>query len=262
MGPCLACIVPCTIVMNNEHALVMEIKAGHEEAFSQLVRRYHASLIALAGVFVATHEVAEEVVQDAWLGVLQGIDRFEERASFKTWVSRIVMNIARTRAVREKRMLTFSDLADAETGESYEPVDPSRFQGPDGEYPDHWSVAPRSWNRDPEQSLLSSETMKILERAVGRLPRVQRLVLTLRDVHGWSSEEVCNALGLSEANHRVLLHRGRSRVRGALEQHYSKAGPTRRADSRNSPVRAAACAAPPPSTAEMSRVQPFTPPAG
>jgi RNA polymerase sigma-70 factor (ECF subfamily) len=210
------------VEVDNEPELINNLRKRDESAFVELVKTYQSQLLALASLFVSNKAVAEEVVQEAWLAVLQGIDRFEERSSFKTWISRIVMNIARTRGVRESRIVAFSDFADVETS-AYEPaVDPSQFRLPTDEYADHWSVAPRPWNADPETQLLSAETRAVLDHAIEDLPEAQRTVLTMRDVNGWTAEEVCNALEISETNQRVLLHRGRSKVRGILENHFSQ----------------------------------------
>jgi RNA polymerase sigma-70 factor, ECF subfamily len=210
--------------VSDERLLIQGLRAREERAFVELVERYYAYLLPLADFYVSNRAVAEEVVQEAWLAVLRGIDRFEERASFKTWISRIVMNLARTRGVRESRMVSFSDFAGDEAGPGEPAVDPDRFRDAMDEYPDHWSVSPRPWNSDPETELLTNETMGVLDGAVQLLPDAQRLVLTMRDVNGWTPEEVCNALGISETNQRVLLHRGRSKVRGILETHYSNSG--------------------------------------
>jgi RNA polymerase sigma-70 factor (ECF subfamily) len=218
--------------VDNERELIERLRARDEAAFVKLIERYHSYLLPMAGIFVSNRAVAEEVVQEAWLAVLRGIDRFEERSSFKTWISRIVMNLARTRGVRESRTVAFSDFTDRETGAPEDAVDPSRFRVAGDEYPDHWSIAPRPWNADPESQLLSSETMSLLESAVESLPEAQRLVLTMRDVSGWSSEEVCNALQISETNQRVLLHRARSKVRAILENHFSNTGRPDRDRSR------------------------------
>jgi RNA polymerase sigma-70 factor (ECF subfamily) len=159
----------------------------------------------LALTFVRTPAVADEVVQDAWLGVLRGLDRFEGRASLKTWIYRIVANVARTRAVREARSAPFSSLAGAD-----EPsVDPDRFL-PDGA----WASPPEPW-----QNVLGAESRSVVDRAIAALPPQQRQVIQLRDVEGWPSQEVCNVLELSETNQRVLLHRARSHVRAALEEY-------------------------------------------
>jgi RNA polymerase sigma-70 factor (ECF subfamily) len=217
----------------DEQKLIERLKARDEIAFVELVERYYGYLFPLANFYVSDKAVAEEIVQDAWMAVLKGIDRFEGRASFKTWISRIVMNLARTRGVRESRMVTFAQFTDNEAGRSESAVDPSQFQIATDDYPDHWSVAPRSWNADPETQLLTSETMMVLNDAVGLRPEAQRLVLTMRDVNGYTPEEVCNILSISETNQRVLLHRARSKVRGMVENHYSNSGRTTRDESRN-----------------------------
>jgi RNA polymerase sigma-70 factor (ECF subfamily) len=147
-------------------------------------------------------------VQEAWLGVLKGIGRFEGRSSLKTWLFRIVANTAKTRGVREARSIPFSSLG----GDNEEPVDPDRFLGPDERFPGHWGVP-------PEGHVLAAEAMQVIEQAIERLPPAQRTVITLRDIQGLSSEEVRNALELSETNQRVLLHRARSKVRSALEEY-------------------------------------------
>jgi RNA polymerase sigma-70 factor (ECF subfamily) len=218
------------MAMHEEGQLIAQLKNRDDAAFVDMVRRHHGYLLALARFYVPDRSVAEEVVQDAWLAVLTGIDRFEERSSFKTWISRIVMNVARTRGVRESRMVAFSEFADREAGGAEPAVDPDRFMGANAAYPDHWSVAPKPWSADPERQLLAGETQAILDAAIETLPEAQRLVLTLRDVQGWSAEEVCNALGLSETNQRVLLHRARSKVRGILERH-DTTGKAKRGDT-------------------------------
>jgi RNA polymerase sigma-70 factor (ECF subfamily) len=210
--------------VDEERTLIERLRAREEAAFVELVERYYGYLLSLANFFVSNRAVAEEVVQEAWLAVLKGIDRFEERSSFKTWISRIVMNLARARGVRERRMAAFSEFADREAKCPEGGVDPARFGTAINEYSDHWSVAPRSWNSDPEKQLLTAETMAILDGAIESLPEAQRLVLAMRSVNGWTAEEVCNALAISETNQRVLLHRARSKVRGVLENHYSNSG--------------------------------------
>jgi RNA polymerase sigma-70 factor (ECF subfamily) len=208
-------------MMDADHVLVEKLKARDEAAFVELIERYYGYLLPLANYFVSDHSVAEEVVQEAWLAVLTGIDRFEKRSSFKTWISRIVMNLARTRGVRESRVVAFSTFSDRETSGTEPAVDPDRFQGPTADYPDHWSVAPRPWNADPETQLLNAETLCVLNQAIETLPEAQKLVLTMRDLNGWTAEEVCNTLDIAETNQRVLLHRARSKVRGILENHFS-----------------------------------------
>jgi RNA polymerase sigma-70 factor (ECF subfamily) len=207
--------------VEDEHILIERLRARDEAAFTELVERYYGYLLPLADFFVSNRAVAEEVVQETWLAVLNGIDRFEQRSSFKTWISRIVMNLARTRGVRESRMVPFSEFAEKEAENPEAVVDPLRFRAADDAYPDHWSVAPRPWNVDPEKQLLSGEIQVVLDRAIESLPEAQRLVLTMHDVNGWTAEEVCNVLAISETNQRVLLHRARSKVRGILETYFS-----------------------------------------
>ena len=181
-------------------------------------------LLRVARLYVASDAVAEEVVQETWLAVLQGIARFEGRSSLKTWIFRILANRARTRGEREARTVPFSALV-AEEVEGTEPaVAPERFCGASDAYPGHWSVPLPRWGDDPEQWVTSNETLTFLFHALEALPQAQRAVVMLRDLREWSSEEVCSALGLTEANQRVLLHRGRSRLRGALEGHLARPG--------------------------------------
>ena len=200
-----------------EHAtdeqLVERLRARDESAFEELVRRYNASLLRFARQFVPTAALAEDVVSETWLGVVKGIDRFEGRSSLKTWIFRILANTAKTRAQREGRSVPFSSLEDGET--PFEPtVDRSRFLGTG-----QWAAAPRAW---PEDRLLRDETRAVIERAIADLPATQRTVVSLRDVEGWSADEVRNALDLSETNQRVLLHRGRAKVRQALEKYLTE----------------------------------------
>lgn len=195
----------------DERRLVEALRAGDERAFEQLIRTYHASLLRVARMFVSSRSVAEEVVQETWVGVLKGIGRFEGRSSLRTWIFRILTNTAKTRAVREGRSLPFSALEEG----AFEPaVDPARFE--QGE----WSTPPEPL---PEQALLGEEALRLVEDEIERLPPSQRAVITMRDVQGLSAEEVCNALELTETNQRVLLHRARSKVRRALEDHFSEA---------------------------------------
>lgn len=203
----------------DELELVSALRRRDERAFSTLVDRHHSSLLHLAKLYVRTHAVAEEVVQETWLGVLQGIGSFEGRSSLKTWVFRILMNRARTRAQREGRTIPFSVAFDPQQEGPFAAVDPERFLGPNGEYPDHWALPPREWGRSPEELLLSGETRGRILKAIEALPPSQREVITLRDIDQWTSDEVCNVLGITETNQRVLLHRARSSVRRALEDY-------------------------------------------
>jgi RNA polymerase sigma-70 factor (ECF subfamily) len=156
------------------------------------------------------------------MGVFQAIDRFEGRSSLKTWIFRILVNRAKTHAQRERRMVPFSQLVRREVDTSELAVDPDRFQTPDEEWPGHWSLPPQSWGEDAEKRLLAEETLEQIQRAIDALPQAQRMVITLRDVQGWASEEVCNVLDISETNQRVLLHRGRSKVRRAVEKYFTE----------------------------------------
>jgi RNA polymerase sigma-70 factor (ECF subfamily) len=197
--------------------LVEGLRAGDEAAFAALMREYGAGMLRVAQMYVSSRAVAEEVVQEAWLGVLRGIGRFEGRSSLKTWLFRIVANTAKTRGVREARSIPFSALADERDDEHS--VDPDRFLGAGERFPGHWAVPPESWAGAPEGRLLAEEALDVIEREIERLPPAQRAVITMRDVQGFTSEEVCNALDVTETNQRVLLHRARSKVRNALEEY-------------------------------------------
>jgi RNA polymerase sigma-70 factor, ECF subfamily len=201
------------------------LRSGDEAAFALLLDQYHASLVRLATIYVSSRAVAEEVAQETWIGVLQGLDRFEGRSSLKTWIFRILTNRAKTRGQREARSVPFSDLGGAEIEADEPAVDPSRFNPPDHpQWPEHWGPtdAPQSWAAIPEQQFLSQETRECVLTSIVVLPPNQREVITLRDVEGWSSAEVCAVLSLSEANQRVLLHRARSKVRQALESYFGE----------------------------------------
>jgi RNA polymerase sigma-70 factor (ECF subfamily) len=206
----------------DEGQLVRSLREGDDAAFARLAREYHSSLLRVAQIYVSSRAVAEEVVQETWLGVLNGLDRFEGRSSLKTWIFRILTNIAKTRAQREGRTLPFSALQ--RPGVVPEAaVEPDRFRAPDDpSWPGHWSSPPQEWNA-PEERLLGGEVRGIVERAIAQLPPAQRAVISLRDVEGWPSEDVCNALDVTETNQRVLLHRARSKVRAALEGYFSEA---------------------------------------
>jgi len=199
-----------------EAQLLDALRAGDEGAFAGLVREYHSSLVRVARIYVSTLASAEEVAQETWIGVLNGLDRFEGRSSLRTWIFRILTNIAKTRAQRDGRTLPFSALQDP--GRVPEAaVDADRFLDPEHpRWPGHWAIKPEAW---PEDALVAAETRERLAEAMEALPASQRAVIMLRDVEGWYSAEVCNALGLTETNQRVLLHRARSKVRGALESY-------------------------------------------
>lgn len=192
----------------DEMQLVEALRAGDERVFEQLIRMYQGTLLRVAQMYVSSRSVAEEVVQETWLAVLNGIDRFEGRSSLKTWIFRILANRAKTRAQSEGRTIPFSSLGDSEPA-----VEPDRFDR------GHWAALPDDW---PEERLLGDETMSVIDGAIEGLPPMQRAVISLRDVQGWSAEEVRNVLELSETNQRVLLHRARSKVRGALEEYLAE----------------------------------------
>jgi RNA polymerase sigma-70 factor, ECF subfamily len=209
--------VPGTIQLTDDGIVVAALRRGDEAIFTQLVAAYSSALLRLAQDFVRTRSVAEEVVQETWLAVLQGIDRFEGRSSLKTWLYRILVNKAKTRGAREARTVPFSALAPVDDEERAVPED--RFRGPDNLWPGHWASPPRALDTVPEQRLLAREARERIAEALETLPDSQRVVVTLRDVAGWDSDEVCDALGLSEGNQRVLLHRGRAKLRAALERY-------------------------------------------
>lgn len=201
----------------DDRLLIDALRRGEEPAFLWLVNRYHGSLLRVARTYVADSSAAEEVVQETWLGVLEGIHRFEGRSSLKTWVFRILTNKAKTRGVRESRHITFSEYERAQDEEDEPAVDPAQFQA-SGFWTDHWAVEPRPWDdATPERLALSKESGALLEDAIEQLPARMRQVLIMRDVEGVDSKEICELLGLSEANQRVLLHRARARIRRLLE---------------------------------------------
>lgn len=196
--------------------LITRVRSGDREAFALLVRRYHGSLTRVARGYVSTRQSAEELAQEAWLGVMEGLARFEGRASFRTWLFTILVNRAKTRGVREGRSLPFSALGEGE-GEPEPAVSTSRFNGKG-----RWAEPPAHWRDDTPEGLLErSETRAALSAAIESLPDNYRLILTLRDIENLTAEEVCRMLEISEANQRVLLHRARSRVRQALEAHFA-----------------------------------------
>jgi RNA polymerase sigma-70 factor (ECF subfamily) len=205
-----------------DHELVARLRAGDEQEFMRLVGELGPSLLRVARLYVRTRATAEEVVQETWLGVLNGLDRFEGRSSLKTWIFRILTNTAKTRGVRESRSIPFSALGDDVGDEGDSTVDPDRFLA-EGEYAGHWATSPRAWSQ-PDERLEAAETRAVIENAIAELPESQRTVITLRDVEGWSAEEVCNVLDLTETNQRVLLHRARAKVRRALDD-YLEPGP-------------------------------------
>jgi RNA polymerase sigma-70 factor (ECF subfamily) len=193
-----------TPAMDEDEELVARLRAGDEQAFVALVSRHHAAMVRVASSFVSSAAVAEEVVQDTWLGVLRGIDGFAGRSSFRTWLLRILVNRARSTGVREHRSVAVGDAGPV--------VDRSRFDASGA-----WMSPPQHWVEDSEDRLLAEGLADQIHVALGELPARQREVVVLRDVDGLSGPEVCDVLEISEANQRVLLHRGRSHLRQALE---------------------------------------------
>ena len=203
---------------DRDAALLVSLRAGDEDAFATLVTRYHASLKRVARAYVSTEAVAEDVVQETWLAVIDGLARFEERSSLKTWMFHILANKAKTRGARERRTVPFASLAGAEDEPA---VSPERFQRPGDAWPGHWAAPPRPWE-DPERRLASLEAREHLRAAIAALPATQQAVLTMRDVEGLEAEEVCELLDVSAGNQRVLLHRARARVRSELERYFEE----------------------------------------
>lgn len=203
-----------------ERSLVEALRAGDEGAFADVVTANTPWLTRLARQYVPTDAIAMDVVQDTWLAVVRGIDRFEGRSSLRTWIARILMNQARSRGVSEARTVPFTSAAVSSAHD--DPAggfDDDRFITGRRPFSGHWSRPPDDWSTIPEARLASSETLDRVREAIERLPEQQKAVITLRDVEGWTAAEVCDALGLSEGNQRVLLHRARGTVRRALEDY-------------------------------------------
>jgi RNA polymerase sigma-70 factor (ECF subfamily) len=197
---------------------VAALRRRDGDAFAALVDRHSSAMLRVAMAYVPTRAAAEEAVQETWIAVMRGIDRFEGRSSLKTWIFRILTNVSMRAGPRERRSVPFSALAAAE--DSGEPtVDPDRFTPADHErFPGHWLVMPTRWPT-PEDGALARETRGVIAAAIAALPPAQRTVIALRDVEGWSSEETCEALEISAGNQRILLHRARARVRQAVEDY-------------------------------------------
>ncbi len=203
--------------MGDDRDLVAALRAGDPQAFAAMIDGWSGSMLRMARLHVPTDSVAEEVVQETWLAVLTGLDRFRGESSLRTWIYRILLNQAKTRGARERRTVPFASLAgdDTETGPT---VDPERFQGADEQYPGGWRRFPDEW---PEHSVLSREVRDVVTRALGDLPPRQRVVVAMRDLDGHTAEEVSELLGISAGNQRVLLHRGRAVVRAHLERYFA-----------------------------------------
>jgi len=203
-----------------EEELLAALRRGDDGAFRMVVEEHGPFLLRLALMHVPSRAIAEEVVQDTWVAALDGIDRFEGRSSLRTWLASILLNKARTRGQRERRVLPFSFLRRRRDEGRDEPaVDADRFQSARDQQPGSWARPPVYWE-SPEEKLSSDEARRVLLEAIAELPPRQRDVIALRDISGWSAAETCNVLGLTETNQRVLLHRARSKVRAALERHF------------------------------------------
>jgi len=203
---------PLSLLSPEDRALVEHLRSGDERTFLSLVEKNHRAMVRAAMGFVASEAVAEEVVQEAWVGILQGLAKFEGRCPLRAWMFRILINCAKMRGGREARSVPFSALEteDAEgerrAVESFRPPDDPRWPG-------HWAKGPERW---ADERLADAEALVRIKAEIERLPPNQRQVITLRDIEDWDSAEVCEALGISEANQRVLLHRARTKVRQAL----------------------------------------------
>jgi len=200
----------------DETALITALRDGDDSAFAQLVDRHAPSMLRVARGYVPSHEIAEEVVQETWIALLKGVDRFEGRSSLRTWLFAVMINIAKARGVRERR-----DADAAVAAYTGGTVDPARFREAGDPYPGHWKQGeePSPFPETPEGSLLGNELVDVARRELDTLPERQRIVVTLRDMLGFDSDEVCELLDITMANQRVLLHRGRAAVRQVLEDY-------------------------------------------
>lgn len=191
-------------------ALVDRILAGERAALRLLIEREHAALLRFARAITRDDDLAQEVVQDAWVRIHGGLAAFERRSSLRTWMARIVINRAKTLTARAARWVPFAEEAETQQ----DAVDPGAFTERG-----FWKEAPSRWHVEtPERLLDRQQICAAIHAEIAELPTAQRAVLTLRDLEGWDAEEVCNALEISESNQRVLLHRARSRVRAGLEK--------------------------------------------
>ncbi len=212
------------VAFDDDVVLVGCLRDRDEAAFTWLLDRYDGCLRRVAMSYVGNRAIADEVVQETWMGVVSGIARFEGRSSVKTWIFRILVNIARARGIREHRSIPFASASRALEDGAGPAIDPDRFlTAPAADPTGHWVSFPLAWEHEPEERLEAAETVAVMREAMADLPPAQREVMTLRDVDGWTSVEVCDALNISETNQRVLLHRARSKVRRALEQYFEGA---------------------------------------
>jgi RNA polymerase sigma-70 factor (ECF subfamily) len=202
-------------------ASLQAIREGREAGFLALVERYQPGLVRLARLWARDPADAEDIVQETWLVMLQSIDRFEGRSSLRSWLCGILVNLGRAKLRKGARLVPMSSVGGSDDPDAIEPaVDPARFRPEGHPYAGHWCAWPNPWPDSPEQRVLGGETRELLQQAIGQLPPLQGQVLVLRDVEGLSGPEVCEVLGVSESNERVLLHRARSKVRAVLEPHF------------------------------------------
>jgi RNA polymerase sigma-70 factor (ECF subfamily) len=205
-------------IERDEEQLLMRLREGDEEAFCTLVRRHTPSMTRVAMAFVPRRAVAEEVVQETWMNVVRGLESFEERSSLRTWIYTILGNCARRRAEQEQRLVPLSEIAAGEASGDDPGASPDQFFE-SGRWAGMWSTAVSRWEDLPEERLVSSELRTALLEAIDALPRMQRAVITLRDVEGWAPEDVCDYLGLADGNQRILLHRARAAARLAIQRY-------------------------------------------
>src|SRR6266702_3069806 len=210
------------VVSVDDLRLIEQLRSGNEAAFVSLIDRYHSTMLRLAMIYVKVWAVAEEVVQETWMAVLEGLKHFEGRSSLKTWMFRILTNRAKTRAQCEGRSVPFSSLADLDMDDSESTIDADRFLPTDHQWHGHWVSFPSNWQEIPEDHMLSRETRVCVDRAIEALTPSQREIIIMRDVEGWTAEETCTFLSISEGNQRVLLHRARSKVRTVLERYFEE----------------------------------------
>jgi RNA polymerase sigma-70 factor (ECF subfamily) len=203
-----------------DEQIVAGLRGGDEGTFRDVFERNYPMMKRVARSYVASDAVAEEIVQETWIAILTGIEHFEGRSALGTWIFSILTNQAKTHGARERRALPFSSIAPNEIDQPA--VDPDRFQNDDEAWPGHWATPPRPWQK-PERRLLSLESREHLKEALAQLPERQRLIVALRDIEGCSAEEVCDLFEISQENQRVLLHRGRSRLRTVLEEYVDAA---------------------------------------
>jgi RNA polymerase sigma-70 factor (ECF subfamily) len=205
-------VVLVDAVLPADAVIVARLRDRDEAMFAMLLDAWSPGLLRAARAYVRDEHAAQDVVQETWLGVIRGIGAFEARSSLRTWVYRILINRAKTRGQRDARSVPVDDLAPIVAPT----VDPGRFRGPDDPYPGGWHTFPEAWP-SPEDAAVAAETRRHLAAALAGLPDRQRIVVTLRDLEGYSSDEVCDLLSISATNQRVLLHRGRATLRATLE---------------------------------------------